>query len=178
MKKLIQTLAEKLNLSESSIYEALNLTPEAKNKDYLEALGVYAIFENKNDIEEYLNTKIANKTKKISDLEIELNNKVLEFENQKNEFETLKTELETKQNNLKNVIKNAWKNAGIKRDFEKVNLDYSNLDFSNLSKSILEFAEAEGFAIEKSQLIEKENNNTNFKNNNISISADGVVTKI
>ncbi|WP_330463326.1 hypothetical protein [Metamycoplasma gateae] len=176
MTKIISTIAEKLKLSENDVFAALNLSPEAKRTEILEALGVYAVFENKNELEDYLNSKIGNKTKKINELQNDLQNKLSEFNNLKNNLDEINNKYALQQDKLQNVIQNAWKNSGIKRDFNKVDLDYEKIDFSNLNKSLLEFATAEGFAIEKAELNNK-NQNDNAVNKNTWISSDGVVVK-
>ncbi|KDE45236.1 hypothetical protein [Metamycoplasma hyosynoviae] len=151
MKKFIENLASLFNLKVDEVKEKLNITDDTDSKALAKKLGVYSLYLEKEDHSNYLNSKLANKEELISNQTKELTNNKEVIALQKTELENLakeKEHLENIKNKLNNSVKAEWLKLGIKRPFEKENIDIYSLDYSNLSKSIIDYAKNEGLAIQ------------------------------
>ncbi|WP_412031266.1 hypothetical protein [Metamycoplasma buccale] len=139
--ELLKKLAEALELDESELKDKLNLTDESSSKDIAKALGVYGLFQEKIELENYVKTKVQNKMS-----EVDLLKKELEIKNQSLvDFETSKKDFESKLNKVNAQILNSfeasWKKLNLPEiDFSEVNVD--ELDINDLRASALNFAKS------------------------------------
>ncbi|MFV8480428.1 hypothetical protein ACNQ2O_02295 [Mycoplasma sp. AA7A] len=148
--KLIQTLAQKLDLSSQELQQKLGLNEKSTLIDTLQALELYSVFETKEDLENYISKTLSNKEQKIKELE----QKTADFE----QVQALANLLEPTQNKLKNVVDSTVSSLNFKGKVDSQKLNFDDLDFSNLSASILKQAEELGWEINEKE--EAESNNT------------------
>ncbi|WP_027120702.1 hypothetical protein [Mycoplasmopsis lipofaciens] len=170
MKNIIQNLATAFDMTIEEVESKLKLKENYTSKDFAKSLGAYSVFPTKEEHGNYISEKLANKEEMIFQNEktiLELNEKI------KN--------AELAQNQIKNLINTEWKKLGIKRPIEKEQIDFQNLDFGNLTKSLIDYAEREGFSYQKPDFntFANEKKNTEITNNeNIdAISVNGAVKK-
>lgn len=138
MKKIIENLANIFGTTTEDIMTKLNLNDESNSKDLAKSLGAYSVFATKEENASYINSKLANKEEMIN--------------SQKNKIEELSFQINNNlktQEKLNELVKNEWEKLGIKRSFEKENIDISSFDFSNLKNSIINYANSEGLAMKK-----------------------------
>ncbi|PYF42249.1 hypothetical protein [Metamycoplasma alkalescens] len=182
MKKIIENLSALLEIGVDELKNKLDIKDDTSSKELARKLGVYSIFETKEEHAEYINSKLANKEDLINSYSDKVNSNKELIEKQKIEIEKLNKSLENNLNYktiISNFVKKEWENLGIKRSFEKEIFDYSSLDFSNLRKSLIDYANAEGLAFSKpsfSEFInekEKENNESAIN----AIAVNGAVKK-
>ncbi|BDX52597.1 hypothetical protein [Metamycoplasma equirhinis] len=152
MKNIIENLASTLEISEDVIKEKLGLNDASDSKEIAKKLGVYSLFVTKDEHANYINSKLANKEELINSYSQKIyeNNELIN--QQKNEIDKLNNDLQNNvnyKNAISNLIKKEWENLGIKRDFEKENINLQKIDFSNLRKSIADYAYVEGLAFKK-----------------------------
>ncbi|AKF41027.1 hypothetical protein AAW50_03520 [Mycoplasmopsis canis] len=145
--KLIENISKKLNLSDSEFREKLGISENASKTEILNALGIYAAFDDKNALSEYINSKLENKNKELETLTNEKIKLTTDLENANNSLKTLEV---TKQN-LKSLVNSEFKKIDFttKTDFEQINLD--ELDYSNLKTSILKQAKNLNWEVKETQ---------------------------
>lgn len=148
--KIIETLSNKLGFSSQELKSKLGITEDASRTEMLNALGVYAIFDEKENLSEHINKKISNKTQELDALN-------LEKEDALKQIETLKSELinfEATKTNLKSLIKNEFDKIDFttKTNFEQI--DINKLDYSNLKTSILQQASELNWEVKEAETIE------------------------
>lgn len=167
MKNIIENLANIFETTPETVLAKLNLNSNFDAKDLAKALGVYSLYPTKEDHGKYIAEKLANKEQIIADnakVIDELNNQIASEESAKQQ--------------LKNLINTEWKKLGIKRDFDKEQINLNNLDFSNIQKSLIEYAESEGLAYGKPNFNNFIKNNNEINNEEIdAISINGAVKK-
>ncbi|AWX69698.1 hypothetical protein [[Mycoplasma] anseris] len=177
MKEIFEKIATTLNLNLEDVLNQFNLTLESKPEEFKKALGVYSIFETKDKHEEYINKVLKSKEQQISQLqEIDKENKQA-LEMLKNENELINQKQTETINKLNQLIKSEWQNLGIKRDFEKSGFDLANLDLSNIKQSLLNFAENEGYAINKPQGLNHNQDTTPILTKQGFKNVNGAITK-
>ena len=138
--ELLKKLAEAFNVEENVVLEKLNLTETSDSKSIAKALGVYGLFQDKNEIENYIKNKVQNKMNEIDALKTELANKdksLVDYENSINQLNEKNSKLNA--HILENFEKK-WNELNFpKIDFKsEVNID--DLDWSNLHESALKIA--------------------------------------
>lgn len=151
MEKLINTLSEKLKIKNDEVLKLLNIPKTYTFNDINKALGIHAVFTTKEEWDNYLNNKLSKKDEEIR----VANENAMRFEKA---LENVSKENEINKKyakNILNLVKAEWEAQGIKRPFEKSNIDIEKIDFSNLQKSVLNYATTEGFAIDNNENIQK-----------------------
>lgn len=164
--KLFENLSQKLGVSCQEINEKLGIKENASKPEILNALGVYAIFDEKENLSSYIADKISNKTKELeaSNLEKEKAlNEINELKNQLSNFELTKS-------HLKELIKNEFNKIDFttKTDFEQ--LDINKIDYSNVKKSILQQASELNWEVKEQPQSQEQPQENNFK-------AKGILTR-
>lgn len=172
--EIFKKLAEKLEISENDLLKKFNLNEESKTVDILNALGIYAIFENKQNLEDYLSSKISNKQKEINELLAKINDLHLSNEELKNNLNNYEITNRNNEKTLTNLLAAEWEKLGIKRDFSKSGLNINEVDFKNLPQYLLNFAEKEGYSIQQNLNNE---NSERFNKNNELINYNGIIKK-
>ena len=171
MKKIIENLANIFGTTAEDVLSKLNLNQNFESKELAKVLGVYSLFDSKEEHANYINSKLSNKEEEIANQKQQL----AEFNEKSKASETYKSK-------LLSLARSEWEKLGIKRSFDKENIDLDLLDFSNLNKSIIDYADKEGFAITKPNydkfIVEADlkDNDSNEFNNNVSI-VNGAVKK-
>ncbi|WP_416754784.1 hypothetical protein ACM0JF_01035 [Mycoplasma sp. 654] len=163
--KLIQTLANKLDLSSQELQTKLGLNDKSTLIDTLQALDIYSIFESKEDLENYISKTLSNKEQKIKELE----QKTADFE----QVQALANLLEPTQNKLKNVVDSTVSSLNFKGKVDPQKLNFDDLDFSNLSASILKQATELGWEIQEKEEAEQTNPEPQFVSKSW---GDGIIT--
>lgn len=167
MKKIIENLSNLFEISADEINKKLNITNETTSRELAKKLGIYSLFETKEEHAEYINSKLANKEDMLDQYYKKVTSDTELIKNLKSENEKLSNSLQSNlsyKDIVSNLVKKEWENLGIRRNFEKEIIDYNNLDFSNLRKSLIDYATNEGFAFSKPNFSsfveekEKENN--------------------
>lgn len=153
--KLIENISKKLNLSDLELKAKLEIPENASKMEILKALGVYAIFDEKQNLSDYISEKISNKNKELEALENEKTKLISDLEIANNSLKNLEV---TKQN-LKNLVNSEFKKIDFttKTDFEQINLD--SLDYTNLKTSILKQAKELNWEVKEQEPAAKETNN-------------------
>lgn len=108
---LISKLSKLLNIDKDELINKLNIEKQFEditNKDIAQALGFYAVFENKEKIESFLNNKLHNKNKEIKELK-----------NQIEEFNLLNEANENQSTFINDLQREIFKLKGLVYDEEK-----------------------------------------------------------
>lgn len=138
--EFIKKLSNALNLEESQIEQALDLTSEDDSKQIAQKLGFYGLFQNKEEIEAYIKNKVQNKMKIIDELNSQLseaNNKIEDLN-----AKYIKSEESNAKylNSIKDAFKNEWNRLNYDSDYDLSQIDASQIDLNNLSLSVKNYA--------------------------------------
>lgn len=141
MLKMIEKLSEKLDLKQDEILEKLGLKKDSTIEELKDLLGVYSIFEKKEDHQKYLDSKIGHQNEKINELKKQLEESNLSKTNYSNLSSTY-------QEQLAKIVNAEWKKIGGKKDLDIKNLN-EKFDFSNINKSLLAYADENQIGLPK-----------------------------
>ncbi|VEU75962.1 hypothetical protein [Mycoplasmopsis columboralis] len=169
MSKLINKLAEIFNISTEEVKAKLSLSDNYKRQDLLNALDVYAVYESKEDLTNYISDKTKNTTAEINKLKTQLE----ETKQQAQEKENLAQDFKNKiTQHLSGVIKEF--NFLDKITVE--DLDYHNYDFTDLKNSILKQARANNWRVKTTE-VNKEETAPEYTGGRAEIVGNAVVIK-
>ncbi|MBZ4204460.1 hypothetical protein [Mycoplasma tauri] len=101
MNTLIKKISEIFNIEENEILEKLNLKQESNSKEIAKSLGVYGLFETKEELSDYIVLKVQNKQKEID----ALNKTSEQLSNELNSMKENNAELKTFKDNQITKIK-------------------------------------------------------------------------
>ncbi|WLP85241.1 hypothetical protein [Mycoplasma seminis] len=163
--KLIQNLSHKLGLSVQELNEKLGLDEKSTRLETLNSLGIYSLFDEKEDLERYISEKLSHKEKQIA----ELTQKTADFESIKQQAELLNPTLEK----LQFVVNNSVKNLNFKGKVDPAKLNFEELDFNNLNSSILKQAEALGWEVQEVEQTTSKDETPQFRSRTW---GDGIIT--
>lgn len=141
MLKIVEKLSEKLDLKQDEVLEKLGLKKDSTIEELRDLLGVYSIFEKKEDHQKYLDSKIGHQNEKINDLKKQLEESNLSKTNYSNLSSTY-------QEQLAKIVNAEWKKIGGKKDLDIKNLN-EKFDFSNINKSLLAYADENQIGLPK-----------------------------
>ncbi|VEU70449.1 hypothetical protein [Mycoplasmopsis glycophila] len=142
--ELLNKLSEKLGLSTQEIAERLGLPENYKRIELLNSLGIYSIFETKEELTNYLNSKIVNKMEENEKLSKEL-------ELYTNQVESLAQETTKNKSRLMEVVEQEFNKISFLNSPTVDLLNIDELDFKNLNKSILKQAEKNNWKVAEAQ---------------------------
>ncbi|QIW62520.1 hypothetical protein [Mycoplasmopsis gallinacea] len=128
--KIIDLLSQKFNLSVNDVLKSLELSPDYKQIDLLKSLGIYSMFETKDQHEEYIKNKLKNYHDQIASRE----NESKEKDQRIQDLENLQNQTLEK---LNSVINNEIQKLNFYGNVKAQDLDFNELDFQNLKGSIL-----------------------------------------
>ncbi|UZW64355.1 hypothetical protein [Mycoplasmopsis synoviae] len=166
--KLIDNISKLLKIEKSELLKKFELPENASKIDFLNKLGVYSVFDSKEELTEYISKKTKNIQQKFEEFEKQ---KVL-FEAEK---ENLKSLNEILNSNFQKAINSEIKKIDFVKKIEFKDLDFEDLDFENLNSSILNQAQKNGWKIkEKPQNLEIQNDSNQ---ENVFYFKNGGVTK-
>lgn len=128
IKKLLKTISDGLTangktITEADVAQAIGLSQDATTKQFQEKLGIYQIFESKDDYTNVIKTEVKNKEKEISA--------------KTSELETTKKTFNEK---IVKLVSPEWKKLGFEKEMPQ-NIDLDNFDYDNVNKSLLQIAE-------------------------------------
>ncbi|MEA4191253.1 hypothetical protein U5U50_01715 [Mycoplasma sp. 888] len=143
--EIIKKISQKLGLSDQETFQKLGLSEDAKRTQILNALDTYAIFETKEELENYIKTKLSNKEQEIETLKSTLS----EFETTKELYSKLIEENKLAKENIKLIVDNTIDTMNFKGKVNKEKIELNNLDFANLKTSILKQASELGWEVKE-----------------------------
>ncbi|SYV90136.1 Uncharacterised protein, partial [Metamycoplasma alkalescens] len=111
MKKIIENLSALLEIGVDELKNKLDIKDDTSSKELARKLGVYSIFETKEEHAEYINSKLANKEDLINSYSDKVNSNKELIEKQKIEIEKLNKSLENNLNYktiISNFVKKEW----------------------------------------------------------------------
>lgn len=164
MLKFVEKIAEKLDLKPDEVLEKLDLKKDSTFEDLKNFLGVYSIFEKKEDHQKYLDSKIGHQTNQINELKKQLEESNLSKTNYSNLSNTY-------QEQLGKIVNAEWKKIGGKKDLDIKNLN-EKFDFSNINKSLLAYADENQIGLPKQTT---NNSKPDSNNGTIRIVGDAVL---
>lgn len=177
--KLIKNIADIFGISESELLEKLSLHENSNRIDILKALGVYSIFETKEELENHINKKISNIKTEQSNRDLENENIIKEYQEQlkilEEKTEFLQNSLNKHQNNEETLLISTLKSIDFVDKIEPKNLDVSQINWENPRESILKQAKANQWQI-KEKPVQIENTNNGFNKGSARLLKNGGAT--
>ncbi|VEU58403.1 hypothetical protein [Mycoplasmopsis gallinacea] len=140
--KIIETIAQKFNLSPEDVLKSLELSQDYKQIDLLKALGIYSMFGTKEEHEEYIKSKLKNYHEQLASRENESKEKDKKIQ----ELELQKSQTLDK---LNNVVEKEIQKLNFYGNVKAQDLDFEALDFQNLKGSILNQAKQNNWTIKE-----------------------------
>ncbi|WP_444704924.1 hypothetical protein ACT1UH_02945 [Mycoplasma sp. 332] len=163
--EILKKIADAFSVSEDEVKNKLNITNDSDSKQIAKALGVYGLFQEKNEIENYIKSKVQNKIIEIEKLQAQLEeskNKTIDFEKVNNE---LKSKLSNISAQIKKQFDSEWANLKLpKTDFEDIK--FVDLNLQDLKNEVLKIAKSKKLSPEilQPQQIQKLEDIATFRN--------------
>ncbi|VEU75599.1 Uncharacterised protein [Mycoplasmopsis maculosa] len=137
--ELLKNLAKIFEISEEDLKNKLNLSDDFDSKQLAQKLGFYALFTDKNEIEQFIKGKVKNKIEIIE----ELNQKINLSENEKTklteQINSLNQSYSIQSQKIKDFFSQKLKDLNYK-NINLENLDVDSIDILNINDSIKKYA--------------------------------------
>lgn len=167
--EVLKKLAEALETEEAVILEKLKIDEKADSKTIAKALGVYGLFQNKDELESYIKSKLSNKMNTIDTLNSKLEEKEKIVLDLNNSINSLKEKNDKLGAHFLSNFENKWNEMKLPKIDFKTQIKVDEIDYSKISDEVLRIAKE--LKLEPNVITPKQIINSNEK---IEANLDGV----